>query len=130
MFLTGLSGHLKPRVRIQGWGDNRTRSLQEVALLARGLVDAEGLPIGKTMAREGHATNTERWYAESILNTIPVYGTRAGAASPERIDAPSLHLDAGAQRLGAEAGGEPVWRDLHVKREYFARYIDWLRSVW
>ena len=129
MFLTGLSGYLKASVRIPGWRDNKARSLGEAALLARALARAEALPIGKTLAQEGHTVDTDGWYAESILNTIPVYGTRAGA--PARIDTRAgLRLRDGAQNLGPDNDAQPVWRDLHVKREDFARYIDWLRSVW
>jgi hypothetical protein len=131
MFLTGLSGYLKTSVRIQGWRDNKARSLGEAALLAHTLVDAEDLPIGKIPTQEGHTADIDGWYAESILNTIPVYGTRAGNSAPERIGARTgLRLMDGAQYLGPDAEAQPVWSNLHVKREDFARYIDWLRSVW
>ena len=99
MFLTGLSAYLKPSVRIPGWRDNKARALGEAALLARALARAEALPIGKTLAQEGHIVDTDGWYAESILNTIPVYGTRAGA--PARIDTRAgLRLRDDAQNLG------------------------------
>jgi hypothetical protein len=131
MFLTGLSGHLKPAVRIRGWNDGKTRSLREAARLAHALADDEALPLAKTIAQDGHGADADGWYAESILNTCPVYGARAGAALPERIEARGgLHLTDGAENLGRDGEAEPAWRDLHVKREDFARYIDWLRSVW
>jgi hypothetical protein len=131
MFLTGLSKHLKPAPRFPGWRDDKARALGEAARLAHALADAEDLPIAKTLAREGPAAGAEGWYAESILNTVAVYGTRG--AAPERIEAPArtgLHLTDGAENLGPGGDGEPVWRNLHVKREDFARYIEWLRSVW
>ena len=101
MLLAGLSNYLKPSIR--GWRGHETRSLREAAHLARALAEAENLPIGKALAQDGSIADQDGWYAESILKTIPVYGSR---------------------------GGAPVWRDLHVKREDFARYVDWLRSVW
>ncbi len=131
MFLTGLSRHLKPAARLPGWRDNKARSLGEAARLAHALAEAEDLPIGKALAREGHGAGTDGWYAESILNTVPVYGT--SGAAPERIEAlarTGLHLTAGAENLGRDGDGGPVWRDLRVKREDFERYIEWLRSVW
>ncbi|HEY0282251.1 MAG TPA: hypothetical protein VGC27_06475 [Rhizomicrobium sp.] len=121
--------HLKPALRLGGWGDNKTRSLGEAARLAHALADAEALPIGKTLAREGHGAGTDGWYAESILHTVPVYGT--STAAPERLDAAALaglHLSEGAETLDGDAA--PVWRNLQVKREDFARYVEWLRSVW
>jgi hypothetical protein len=131
MLLTGLSRHLKPAARLPGWRDNKARSLGEAARLAHALADAEGLPIGKTLAREGHAAGADGWYAESILNTVPVYGISGGV--PERIDAlarSGLHLTGGAESLGRDGDTKPAWRDLRVKREDFERYIEWLRSVW
>jgi hypothetical protein len=128
MFLTGLSKHLKPTVRFAGWRDNKARSLPEAARLAQALADAEGLPISKTLARGGQGAGTDGWFAQSILNTVPVYGT--SGAAPERIDAAArsgLLLTGGADRVG---DGPPVWQGLQVKREDFARYVEWLRSVW
>ena len=131
MFLTGLSGYLKPAVRIRGWSGNNTRSLREAARLAHALADGEGLPVAKTITQDGHAIDTDGWYAKSILNTVPVYGTRAGAALSERIATQGgLHLTNGAENLGQDAQAQPVWCNLHVKRKDFERYIDWLRSVW
>ena len=109
MLLAGLSNYLKPSIR--GWRGHETRSLREAAHLARALAEAENLPIGKALAQDGSIADQDGWYAESILKAIPVYGSRGGA-----------------QNLGRE--GEPAWRDLHVRREDFARYIEWLRSVW
>ena len=101
MVLAGLSNYLKPSIR--GWRGHETRSLREAAHLARALAEAENLPIGKALAQDGSIADQDGWYAESIQNTIPVYGSR---------------------------GGAPVSRDLQVRREDFARYVDWLRSVW
>ena len=131
MFLTGLSKHLKPAPRARGWTGNQARPLGEAARLAHALADEEGLPIAKTLARDGHAAGADGWYAESILNTVAVYGTRG--AAPERIKAPArtgLHLTDGLENLAPGGDGEPVWRKLQVKREDFAHYIEWLRSVW
>lgn len=131
MLLTGLSKHLKPTLRFPGWRDKRARALGEAARLAHALADAEGLPIGKTLAQEGPGAGADGWYAESILNTVPVYGT--SGAAPESIEAPAragLHLTDGAANLCRDVAAEPVWRDLQVKREDFVRYIEWLRSVW
>ncbi len=79
------------------------------------------------MARTSGRGDGDGWYAQSILDTVPVYGTRDSA--PERIEANA--------RLGLErsddslcAGAAPVWRNLYVKRADFGRYVDWLRSVW
>jgi hypothetical protein len=125
MVLAGLSNYLKPSIR--GWRGHETRSLREAAHLARALAEAENLPIGKALAQDGSIADRDGWYAESILNTIPVYASRGGA--PECVGARAgLRLTDGAQNLGRD--GEPVWRDLHAKREDFARYVEWLRSVW
>lgn len=115
MFLAGLTNYLKPDIR--GWKGGETRPLHEAAHLARTLAEEENLPIRKTPAQDGSLADRDGWYAQSILNTIPVYGSRGGA--PERVGT-GLRL----------ADGEAVWRDLHVKRDDFARYLDWLRSVW
>ncbi|MDE2133038.1 MAG: hypothetical protein KGM97_00445 [Alphaproteobacteria bacterium] len=127
MFFTGLSGYLKPATRIRGWRDNKARSLTEAARLAHALAAADGLAIGKTMVRAGGHGDGDGWYAQSILDTVPVYGTRDSA--PERIETKA--------RLGLErtddklcAGVAPVWRNLRVKCADFGRYVDWLRSVW
>jgi len=62
---------------------------------------AENFPIGKTLARDVSIADQDGWYAESILKTIPFQG-----------------------------GGETVRCEPQVNREDFARYIEWLRSVW
>lgn len=123
MVLAGLLNYLNPGIR--GWKGDKACPLHEAARLARTLAEAESLPIGKTLAQDGSSADRDGWYAESILNTIPVYGSRGGA--PERVGA-GLRLMDGAQNLGRD--GEPVWRDLQVRREDFAHYVDWLRSVW
>ena len=90
-------------------------------MLARELAAAEHLPIAA--AKAGDA---ERWYAESIVKTVPVSGTRDGRRErvPVRAD---LWLDTETQHI--EAAGA-VWSDPMVEREDFVRYVDWLRSVW
>jgi hypothetical protein len=129
MFLTALSGYLKPTHRVREWRDNKARSLPEAAHLAHALADGEGLPIGKTLPQQYLAGDPDGWFAESILNEIPVYGTREGRLERiERSTRQGLHLTDGGQNLAAAA--QPVWRNLQVRREDFNRYIDWLRSVW
>ena len=123
MLLAGLSNYLKPRT--PGWRGGKTCPLREAARLARALVESEELRIGRTLAQDGSIADRDGWYAASILSIIPVYGSRNGP--PERVDA-GLRLTDGGQNLCRD--GEPVWRDLHVKREDFAHYVDWLRSVW
>ena len=127
MLLAGLSNYLKPSIK--GWRGHETRSLREVAHLARALAEAENLPISKTLAQDGSIADQDGRYAESILNTIPVYASRGGA--PERVGArEGLRLTDGARNLCRDGETEPVWRNLQVKREDFAHYLDWLRSVW
>jgi hypothetical protein len=129
MFFTGISSHLKARAPLKGWKDKKVCSLHEAAALARALAEAEHLPISRTLAHDLQTGKTEGWYAQSILETVPVYGFRAEATSCERIEVMTdMRLDAEADRL--EAGEKPVWRDLQVKRGDFARYLEWLRSVW
>ncbi|MBU6299450.1 MAG: hypothetical protein KGJ79_01205 [Alphaproteobacteria bacterium] len=128
MFLTALSGYLKPTRRLPEWRDNKARSLSKAAQLARRLVEAEGLPIKNFLPQQYLTDNFDNWFAESMLREIPVYGSRAGRL--ERVAARGLQLTDGAQNLGPDAASPPVWRDLQVRRTDFNRYLDWLRSVW
>ncbi|MDE1938152.1 MAG: hypothetical protein KGI68_03940 [Alphaproteobacteria bacterium] len=131
MFLTALSSYLKPTRRLPSWRDNKARSLPEAARLAHRLADSEDLPIWKTLMLQHVTEDIDIWFAKSMLNVIPVYGTRAGRR--ERIEGPArrgLHLMDGAQNLVPDAPAQPVWQDLQVQREDFNRYVDWLRSVW
>ena len=126
MFFTGLSSHLKASRPLKGWRGNEVRALHEAAALARAFAESEHLPIAASSLPSGHP---DRWYAQSILDTVSVFGRHADGAQAEKIESQStLHLDAEADTL--DAGDKPVWRDLQVKREDFARYLDWLRSVW
>ena len=86
---------------IRGWKDHKSRPLREAAHLARLRAEAENLPICKTLAQDGSIADLDCWYAESILKTIPLQG-----------------------------GGETFRREPQVQPEDFARYIEWLRSVW
>ncbi|MGA7713461.1 MAG: hypothetical protein WCA81_16280 [Rhizomicrobium sp.] len=129
MFFTGLSSHLKASRSVKGWRDNKARALHEAAAMARALAEGEHLPISRTAARDLQSGPADTWYARSILDTVSVFGRRADQGIPEKIEPQSkLHLNADADTL--DAGDQPVWRDLQVKREDFARYLDWLRSVW
>ena len=119
MFLAGLTRHLKPH----RWPGGESCPLGEAAALAQAQACAEHLPVATTLPHDA-----ARWHAESILRTVPVYGVRGGQAGQVEPSA-GLVLDAGARTLGAPSG-EPVWRELSVKREDFKRYIAWLRSIW
>ena len=121
MFFTGMWGHHKQTA--MGWKDKKPRPLGEAAQLARLEAKAEQLAISaQDCADDG-------WYAQSILETVPVYGTRA--TLPEAIAAAERQgLDFNPTTQSLNAGGARIWRDVHVRREDFAHYLDWLRSVW
>jgi hypothetical protein len=129
MFFTGLSSHLKASRSVKGWRHNEVRALHEAAAMARAVAEFEHLPICRTATRGLPSGHAERWYAQSILDTVSVFGRRAEKSVTERVEPQSkLHLNAESDTL--DAGSNPVWQNLQVKRADFARYLDWLRSVW
>ena len=97
-----LAGNATP-----GWRGVQPRTLLEAARLAEALAASEHLAIGSA---------STRWHAESILKTIPVYDMHGG--SQARVEPSPQHSE------------ESAWRDLRVKREDFAHYVAWLRSIW
>ena len=106
---------------VRAWRDNRARPLSVAANLARQQAALEHLPVTAAPLNDA-----ERWFAETLVKTVPVSGARNGLR--ERVPAGAdVQFDAQSQRLSS---GEAVWSDLAVEREDFARYMDWLRSVW
>ena len=129
MLFTGLYSHLKASRSVKGWRGKKACALHEAAAMARALAESEHLPISRTAARDLQSGLADSWYARSILDTVSVFGRNAEQGVTERIEAPSK-LQLNAETYTLDAGGKPLWQDLQVKREDFARYVEWLRSVW
>ena len=95
----------------------KDRSLDQAAHTAFEIAAAEQLPIAAS-----YPGDPENWHRQSILKTVPVYGTR---------DSRDEQVPSTARLYGDHATLEfDEWSDLTVKGADFHRYLEWLHTFW
>jgi hypothetical protein len=95
----------------------KTRTLEQAAHAAFEIAAAEKLPIAAS-----YRGDPEIWHRQSILKTVPVYGTRE-----DRTE----QVPATARLYGDHATLDfDEWSDLTVEGADFQRYLEWLHTFW